>query len=99
MSLHHLDPRKAGTDAAPDVRTEKLNGTWYVFRHSDQCGIAWEATEADALRAARQAAGFGDVAEQPCDAFAKQIVATADGFLDVRCAGCHWSRDAHGVRS
>lgn len=93
MSLHHLDPRQAGTGAAPDVDvyaysqqrawgyTDRVGGTLHGERF---------ATEAAALAAAREAAGFGHVAEKPCDAW-------NHGYLagHKECSECHWRWDAH----
>lgn len=46
-------------------------------------------TEQAALRAAREAAGFGHVAEQPCERRPPWI--TVDGY----CMHCRWPRAAH----
>lgn len=83
MALYHLDPRQAGTGAAPDVNV------WAYTRLYANAPIEWAYdvtrttaiaqgesytphgagfdSESAALRAAREAAGFGHVAERACD--------------------------------
>ena len=99
MSLHHLDPRQAGTGAAPDVRIRyaRVRGDWRAVGARTGRALALAApTEAAALAAARHAAGFGHVAEQVCDQY------YAPGYPDTKpngdpidCATCTWPFDAH----
>lgn len=96
MSLHHLDPRQAGTGAAPNLVT--FQGTvqrkWYAHRRGqpDKILAGQCETEAAALAAARAAAGFGHVAEQPCAFHCFNLYRTED------CGTCGWSSDAHQSR-
>lgn len=93
MSLHHLDPRQAGTGATPDVEiytcalelpnTANCKAPRPHWHGSDIYGEF--LTEAAALTAARAAAGFGHVAEQVCNATQAnitRIVRTIPQFLN-----------------
>lgn len=98
MSLHHLDPRQAGTGEAPDVETREhscgsLDGKrkWMAIPTTHELASGFYATEAEALTAARQTAGFGHVAERACDTWCPIPDAT-----DL-CTYCLWSCDAHKV--
>lgn len=103
MSLYHLDPRHAATGAAPDVEiwsypepyAETPNGlrSWaYSVNGGPHDSYAQGfQTEHTALHAAREAAGFGHVAERPCGAW--KPVSVIDGTRV--CDTCAWPRDAH----
>lgn len=102
MGLYHLDPRQAGTGAAPDVDVRFTDdgdeGAGWFYRPTC-AGLpgrtdAYFDTEAAALAAARQAAGFGHVAERACDGFVRAPRASDPSDLDD-CATCAWPRDAH----
>ena len=98
MALYHLDPRQAGTGAAPDVWIttgpmigDKASGFRAIDKRN-KAPLAWGETESAALTAARQAAGFGHVAERAC----------SDPYYDYHdepddCGRCAWPRDAHQV--
>lgn len=97
MSLWNLDPRQAGV-TEPDVEVyrayDALGKPWIARRFvSDTVGSRLGAgpTEAAALRAAREAAGFGHVAEQPCLFYSR-----TSGPLIDECEQCAWPRDRHG---
>lgn len=85
MALYHLDPRQAGAGVRPDIEINILG------RYSD---AEADAMTKAALRAAREAAGFGHVAEKPCESFFGKRVNAAGG-LARHCATCAWPRDAH----
>lgn len=76
MALYHLDPRQAGTGVAPTVSIrerepgERLFCWQMIDRGRPGSPVGRFKTEAYALRAAREAAGFGHVAETACDALA-----------------------------
>lgn len=108
MSLHHLDPRQAGTGAAPDVEIDSIAGMfWWV----DSAGRHHPFdTEAAALAAARAAAGFGHVAERACATEGVCVscssVEAAERHKDCphckdnfTCDACAWPRDAHQVQA
>ena len=118
MALYHLDPRQAGTGAAPDVETIN-EGTigWTAFRiYADgshaHALLTNRPDEQAALRAAREAAGFGHVAERPCDCHRRTGCCTVCGqYTDFQshspckasmqdprqeCTQCAWPRAAHG---
>lgn len=96
MALDHLDPRREGTGAAPDVNVLPLGASCGIFNEPTDIGIfgldgtrlAVGLSESAALAAARAAAGFGHVAEKACDRY-QQL-----GFGHTSCE-CAWSRDAH----
>lgn len=97
MSVHHLDPRQAGTGAAPDLDLIETQWGWRAADLRDRSASAASRlipgtlkTEGEALAAARQAAGFGHVAERACDLFNPR------GDIDGECDCCAWPRDAHG---
>ncbi len=99
MSLHHLDPRKAGTDADRDVRVTTgcvADGpeTYYFQSYVNDAWGDWLggfSTADVALATARHAAGYGHVAERACSTFVKHAD-PGDG-----CFTCAWPRDAHRV--
>src|SRR6185295_1804556 len=109
MSLHYLDPPRAMEPGAkPDVETwatwTTKTGERSAFRYGPPCdqdetvrpiGIAQRTypTEREALHAARVAAGFGHVAERPCNS----VEAYDDGHGD--CCQCAWPMVAHGKES
>lgn len=93
MALYHLDPRQAGTGAAPDVETRIFHGMWHAFARDGRMLARTSGHEHAALRAAREAAGFGHVAEQPC-----QEASWDEGPIG-NCYHCGWQRDAHRVQS
>jgi hypothetical protein len=75
MGRYHLDPRTTGTGTGRHVETHKPGGMtgWFYtlppYRFlTGRNGLGFD-TEAAALAAARAAAGFGHVAEQPCGPF------------------------------
>lgn len=110
MSLHHLDPRRAGTGAEPDVETrlvydmENNRERWHwADTDGDDCchpiPLGGYLTESAALAAARAAAGFGHVAERACDdpVYADDIDQedAPEWAHGPMCCQCAWSRDAH----
>lgn len=104
MSLHHLDPRQAGV-TEPDVEVyrayDALGKPWIARRFvSDTVGSRLGAgpTEAAALRAARIAAGFGHVAEQPCEEFVYPPEDQDQAWIppEQECLGCFWTYARHG---
>lgn len=120
MAFYHLDPRQAGTGAAPNCDiTEAVGGGVIVLINGFQWGGDIDASgagnavfpdEQSALRAAREAAGFGHVAETACDAFVEpghlscaekpEYGCCADAYSSAaECADCAWPRDAHRVQS
>ena len=100
MALYHLDPRQAASGAAPDCQTtlRRVSGPsflWTVTRLS-----RYFDTEAEALAAAREAAGFGHVAEQPCGGDFKCRIHGSiyhDPCDCTECKECAWPRAAHQV--
>lgn len=100
MSLHHLDPRQAGTGAKPDLWVFFGNAHgllaqagWYSVRNESNGPFDGpHENEAAALAAARAAAGFGHVAERACD---KPTCNVAEHELCPQCSTCYWDRDAH----
>lgn len=112
MALYHLDPRQAGAGTAPDVyvyggepgQSFGVAKPWVYIPHPDdgRCdAIGYFDTEAAALRAAREAAGFGHVAERPCDERTQRTIPVATFADDTdkdECGICAWPRDAHRVQ-
>ena len=107
MSLYHFDPRQAGTGAKPDVETySAFNGTRIAAHLIKINRVLYADSEQSALRAAREAAGFGHVAEQPCgeyvSPFRRAGICTSCEQSDAQCAcscvhqDCTWPRAAHG---
>lgn len=103
MSLWNLDPRQAGV-TEPEVAIVERSQTSKSLGYAPFVAVARDHnyegdTEAAALRAARVAAGFGHVAEQPC---AQMQYTFSDGDLDCietpddECEQCGWPRDRHG---
>lgn len=93
MTLYHLDPRQAGTGAAADVETRIVHGMWTAL--DPRTGDVLARTsghEPAALRAAREAAGFGHVHERACDEY--EWLTPFDGPND-ECVQCAWPRGAH----
>lgn len=108
MSLHHLDPRQAGV-TEPDVAIVERSQTAKSFGYAPFVAVArdhnYEAdTEAAALQAAREAAGFGHVAEQPCTSFKCRFHdparCTAKYPVTPECLAycltCAWTEERHG---
>ena len=118
MPFYYLDPRQAGTDATPDVEvwaSQGQNGIDYFWKRLNSQGEGLNLgmrSAAEALRAARKAAGFGHVAERPCDCHRRTGCCTVCGqYTDFQshlpckasmqdprqeCSRCTWPRDAHG---
>lgn len=94
--MHHLDPRNVGV-TEPDVEINELpNGRWEAF-FSDVHTFGY-ATEAVALRTVRIAAGYGHVAEQPCERFVHEPDTGRcehDGDCGD-CFECAWTEERHG---
>jgi hypothetical protein len=88
VSLYHLDPRQAGTGAAPDVEvwpSQGPNGIDYFWKRLNGPGEGLNVgmrSEAAAIGAARAAAGFGDIPEKPCGSFTRKVP------FQAHCAGC-----------
>lgn len=99
MALYYLDPRQAGTGAAPDVDVylSPVDGAWaadiLTEPSPDACSFGPHLTEHAALAAAREAAGFGHVAERACDATQTHVLYHCN--IDTTCRVCAWPRDAH----
>lgn len=102
MALYHLDPRQVGTGAPNCDITEAVGGGVIVLINGFQWGGDIDASgagnavfpdEQSALRAAREAAGFGHVAERACDTWCAII--PDDDTVDDVCTYCLWPRAAH----
>lgn len=98
MSLHHLDPRTAGVQT-PDVKVvwheridDEIQWTCMLCDRLQILSISYDSAAA-ALKAARAAAGFGHVAEQPCSAFQPHLSAVCG--IPGECSQCAWPRAAH----
>jgi hypothetical protein len=97
--MHHLDPRQAGTGAAPDVEITRgplVPGEPFGAYRPDGARLATGDTEAAALHAARDAAGFGHVAERACDAIEREAGYHYDS--DGECVFCGWDFHSHTGR-
>jgi hypothetical protein len=103
MALYHLDPRQAG-NAPPDVEVyrayDALGKPFFARRVHESIGgfLAEGKTEAAALAAARTAAGFAHVAEQPCEAFQHEPDTGACTHAAGDCGDCFecsWPRGRH----
>lgn len=97
MSLHHLDPRQAGTEPDVEILTSPI-GLCYEIDRLRRSGGPYSSPAA-ALRAAREAVGFGHVAEQPCDEYqplTRSMVAVG-GEIGDECRYCAWPKDRHGT--
>lgn len=108
MSLHYLDPRRAGTGAEADLETvydPEGNGEsrpWYVMRHPGTSNIDDYShpfeTESAALAAARAAAGFSHVAEKPCGEWRHDKACECEPErLYHECDVCGWYRQHHAI--
>lgn len=102
MSLHFLDPRRAGEPTySPDVDLIETQWGWRaVYLHDKDRSTASRLipgtllTESAALAAARVAAGFGHVAERACDTYHGPFVTREWNSLS-ECKNCGWLGDAH----
>jgi hypothetical protein len=103
VSLHRLDPRSEGE---PDVRIfgkgpeacDKLPNYLAVVGSREYGG----ATEAEALAAARRAAGLGHVALAPCARFVHEPDTGPCTHGDDDCGDCFecaWPWNRHPERS
>lgn len=102
MALYHLDPRQAGTGAAPNCDiTEAVGGGVIVLINGFQWGGDIDASgagnavfpdEQSALRAAREAAGFGHVAETACDHYEPFCPSVPPTHA---CRHCTWPHNTH----
>lgn len=99
MALYHLDPRQAGTEAAADVETRIFHGMWHAFALDGRMLARTSGHEQSALRAAREAAGFGHVAEAACDTFIPHAYESSADNAELietgECETCAWPRNAH----
>ena len=105
MALYHIDPRQAGTGAAPNVNVyESITAhgrRWFFspFGVTEFCphpASMQYFDEQSALRAAREAAGFGHVAETACHCDVATCRLWDTGAeADNECPHCAWPRDAH----
>jgi hypothetical protein len=105
-TLYYLDPRQAGTGAAPDVKIHRIGDVFYLYYPAPKgARTLWRSPrgsrsrftdEQSALAAARQAAGFGHVAEEPCAQWLAIETDERRAREPETCADCAWSRDAHG---
>lgn len=111
MSLWNLDPRQAGV-TEPDVQLiEKrsyghpADRGWYALTAPDAPEALCSgpcADAASALRALREQAGLGHVAEQPCDRFRPHEDAHPSwdsaeyDECSVEDGGCAWPSWCHG---
>lgn len=107
MPLYYLDPRQADTGAPYDLDMIETQWGWRAADLRDRSASAASRlipgtlkTEAEALRHAREAAGFGHVAERACFAFVRPCRADAHYHgeaCDTECDVCTWPRAAHGA--
>ena len=107
MGMHYLNPRRAGVPGAePDVEVYKerwrLGPEWVARCYVDRALLGESDTATAALAAARDAAGFGHVAEQPCKAFTCPNIAHAMQLRrcrdDEECMDCAWPLSAHPTK-
>lgn len=107
MRRWNLDPRQAGV-TEPDVETiaplpeskrQRFNDRLWIAEPRDRAvPVTYGATEAAALHAARIAAGYGHVAEQPCARFVHEPDTGRcehDGDCGD-CFDCAWPFERHG---
>jgi hypothetical protein len=103
MARYHLDPRDAGSGKAPSlvVAERKLgHGDWYWITLAPPQKHGPFATVDEALRAARIAAGLGDVPEKPCKDFLRTDAGPFNNFPithpgRMQCARCAWAKERH----
>lgn len=96
-----LDPRRRLEDGAPFVVLRHLgfqraNVDSWDYLICDVSSTNVYPTAREALRAARVAAGLGDVGEQACDAFKDRRHMMRYSGIYPLCAECRWPRARHG---
>lgn len=91
MSRWNLDPRNVGVTEPDVIVSENGAGEWFT---TSTAAPGPYPTEAAALQAARIAAGFGHVAEQPCST--PCWVDIHQRRTERECCRCAWPPERHG---
>jgi hypothetical protein len=112
-----LDPREAGKATVEILETRYAKGgavfSGWLWRTAYSGGFsccqrmndAYYSTGAEALHAARVAAGLGDVAEEACATYVgtrtrhENAAGVVIGTSDSECSTCRWPRARHGEKT